>query len=84
MKTNKQFTGTARYASLNSHFGVEQSRRDDLESMLYTLIYFVQGKLPWQSLNAKNKEEKYRKIMETKMSAPLDTLCSLLPGYLIS
>lgn len=78
-KNNKHLTGTARYASINAHFGIEQSRRDDLEAIYYILLYFARGSLPWQGLNANNKEEKFRLIMESKMSTPLDTLCQNIP-----
>ena len=81
-KENKSLTCTARYASVNSHLGIEQSRRDDLESIGYVLVYFKKGKLPWQGVNAQNKTEKYHKIMEKKMSIPVEQLCENLPGNL--
>eukprot|EP00826_Nyctotherus_ovalis_P036602 TRINITY_DN3263_c0_g2_i3.p1 TRINITY_DN3263_c0_g2~~TRINITY_DN3263_c0_g2_i3.p1 ORF type:complete len:361 (-),score=131.68 TRINITY_DN3263_c0_g2_i3:64-1146(-) len=78
-KENKNLMGRARYASINSHLGIEQSRRDDLESLGYMLVYFLKGKLPWQDISANNKAEKYHKIMEKKMSIPIEHLCLGIP-----
>lgn len=79
-REDKNLTGTARYASINAHRGVEQSRRDDLEAIGYVLMYFNKGQLPWQGLQANNKEEKYHKIMESKRATPVETLCKGVPN----
>lgn len=78
-KENKTMTGTARYASRNAHKGIEQSRRDDLESIAYVLIYFFKGSLPWQGLKIIEKEEKYKKIKEIKEKLTPYELCDGLP-----
>lgn len=73
-------TGTARYMSVHSHLGKAQSRRDDMESIGYVLIYFLKGKLPWQGFKTGgNVKEKYRKIRDAKMKIPLRSLCDGLP-----
>ena len=76
----KKLTGTARFASTNSLSGKMQSRRDDLESIGYVLIYFAKkGFLPWQGLKEKNKLERYRQIYYIKKSIKPENLCSGLP-----
>lgn len=78
-KDKKGMVGTARYVSINTHLGYEQSRRDDLESIGYILIYLAKGSLPWQNLPAKNKEEKYEKILDVKKKTSIEELCKHLP-----
>ena len=76
---NKNLIGTARYASINALNGLTQSRRDDLEAIGYVLMYFLRGRLPWQGIPVKNKEERYRKIMEKKIATSAEELCKGFP-----
>ncbi|KAG0442196.1 Casein kinase I like protein 2 [Dictyocoela muelleri] len=80
METNKSLTGTARYASINTHLGYSQSRRDDLETMMYTIIYFLKPKLPWMGLKAPTGQTKYKRIAEVKQNTPINTLVEGLPN----
>lgn len=81
-REGKNLTGTPRYASINNHLGVEQSRRDDMESIGYVLVYLARGTLPWQGLKANTKKQKYQKIMDRKMSVSIASLCKGLPDEL--
>jgi serine/threonine protein kinase len=86
-RDGKPLTGTVRYASINSQIGIEQSRRDDLESLCYVLIYFLKGQLPWQGIQAGSKQEKYQRILDKKSMQSTAVLCEALPeaiGSLLS
>ena len=80
LKNGLNFVGTLRYASLNSHKGIRQGRRDDLESMIYILIYFLKGKLPWQDIKVKQREERHKLIYQIKSKVSIESLCQDLPS----
>ena len=76
---NKSLTGTARYASLNAHLGYELSRRDDLISLGYVMIYFLSGSLPWQVVTVSSKSNNFRQILKLKEEVDLGELCKDCP-----
>ena len=86
-KTKKHFPfvqgnkliGNARYSSINALDGGTQSRRDDLESLGYLLLYLLLGRLPWQGHISHSKEDKYYKIREIKKNTTPEELCQGLP-----
>ena len=78
-RDGKCLLGTARYTSINTHLGVEQSRRDDIEALGYMMIYFMKGHLPWQGMINSNPNKKYDKIKKLKIEIKLPDLCAGLP-----
>lgn len=77
----KGLIGTARYSSINSH-RIEQSRRDDLESVGYVLLYFLGEELPWQGIKGQkgqSRKQVQEQISEKKRTTPLTDLCRNFP-----
>ena len=79
---NNNISGTPRYCSINALRGAEQSRRDDLESLFYVIMYFFRGNLPWQNLRIKSREQRFNKINEIKKNCDYKLLCKNLPQEL--
>ncbi|GAA0150619.1 non-receptor serine/threonine protein kinase [Lithospermum erythrorhizon] len=73
------FRGTVRYASVHAHLGRTASRRDDLESLAYTLLFLHRGRLPWQGYQGDNKSFL---VCKKKMSTSPEMLCCFCPAPL--
>ncbi|KAK9438322.1 casein kinase I isoform delta [Metarhizium brunneum] len=84
IRDDRPLGGTARYASLNNHRGLEQSRGDDLESLGYVLLYFARGSLPWQGLKASTDKERSELIKEKKTSTTIEDLCKGMPKEFVA
>jgi serine/threonine protein kinase len=84
LRADRNLIGTPRYVSINTHKHFEQSRRDDLESIGYLLIYFLNGSLPWQGVKAHTKIQKYEKIAELKINSQVEDLCKNIPKEFIT
>mmetsp|Transcript_10540 Transcript_10540/g.20263 ORF Transcript_10540/g.20263 Transcript_10540/m.20263 type:complete len:417 (-) Transcript_10540:22-1272(-) len=70
--------GNVTYASLSAHTIEQQTRRDDCESILYILLYFLKGSLPWQGLLEKGREQ-IGLVASIKSKTPITELCRGLP-----
>jgi serine/threonine protein kinase len=78
-KDKKEIVGTIRFASVNAHYGMEQSRRDDLESLGYVLVYLIRGALPWQNTAKGTQKRNEDSILQCKVSTSVEKLCTGLP-----
>jgi serine/threonine protein kinase len=74
-KDNENEIGNVDFASVWSLLGNRQSRRDDLESIFYLLIYFLRGKLPWEDIKGKNKNDLNKKKKLSKISLSIFEIC---------
>ena len=83
-RDKKPMVGTTRFASINTHLGIEQSRRDDIESIGYMMVYLLKGKLPWQGLNCPDSKKLFEMVKKIKKETSLDTLCIGLPNEIIT
>ena len=72
LEFTKEIVGTERYGSINSLRGLVQSRKDDLESLCYMLIYFFLGKLPWQGIRTQNQAVKYEILLKMKKNFKIE------------
>ena len=79
---NMEFKGTFNFSSINAMKGIEMSRRDDLESIGYMLIYLINGNLPWSKYISDEINERFRKILKLKANITNEELCKGLPSEL--
>eukprot|EP01031_Cornospumella_fuschlensis_P035521 gene35521-43064_t len=77
----RQLTGNVIFASIYNHLGIAQSRRDDIESLGYTLLYLLRGSLPWERLvNNQSTRQRNQRILESKQAHVPERLCEGFPG----
>lgn len=81
-KNCSSIAGTARFSSLLTHKGVHQTRRDEMEALLYGIRHLAYGQLPWSGLSFSDKKEKHRKMHEMKTATSSADLWGSLPPEL--
>lgn len=59
----RKFVGTRKFASIAAHKGMKQGKKDDMESLLYTLVYLLKGELPWQGKGGDDKPNRYEEVL---------------------
>lgn len=82
-KKNQRQVGNSAFASRRAHLKHEISRRDDLESLGYVLIYLLRGNLPWRGIPASNSFERLRQMEEHKLATTIDSLCEGCPRVFV-
>lgn len=83
LRNTKSFTGTYRFCSMRNHKSIEQSRRDDLESLGYMILFLFKGELPWQNIQHDNKEIRSNLIFKKKNKTPINEICDGSPDIMI-
>jgi len=71
--------GTVRYSSINCHLGLAPSQCDDLESLVYVIVYLVKGSLPWQGIKVQPGQIHQDEVMKVKQATTVKALCKGLP-----
>lgn len=79
-REGKHMTGTVRYVSINVHVGLEQGRRDDLESLGYVMVFLLKKNLPWMHLGGTDRKEQQERIKAAKIGTTIVKLCDGLPS----
>lgn len=79
MKDRGTLIGNVRFSSADAHAGKEQSRKDDLYSLGYILVYLLKGKLPWMEVKSLTPDERFDEVLECKKKTSLSDLCEGLP-----
>ena len=82
-RNTKSFTGTYRFCSMRNHKCIEQSRRDDLESLGYMILFLFKGELPWQNIQNDNKDIRSNLIFKKKNKTALEDICEDAPDMMI-